>query len=78
MFNRIFDSTTSSLSSPASWLVDWFRGGPEADSGVVVDVYSALGFAPIWYSVSTIAGHVGMLPWNVHRKIDGGSEIETS
>lgn len=75
MFNRIFDSTTSSLSSPASWLVDWFRGGPEADSGVVVDVYSALGFAPIWYSVSTIAGHVGMLPWNVHRKIDGGSEI---
>lgn len=78
MKNRIIRNIASSLSTPQQWLVDWFRGGPEAESGVNVDVHSALGLPPVWYAVSKIAGHVAQLPLNVHRRLERGSEIAES
>lgn len=76
MFKRLFNATTT-LSAPAQWLIDWVRG-PEAESGVAVTVDSSLGYAPVWYAVSKIAGHVGQLPLNLHRKLDRGAEHATT
>lgn len=73
MFGR-FRNSVSGVTTPAQWLVDWFRG-PESDSGVNVTVESALGYSPIWYGVNKIAGHIGLLPLNLHRRIERGIEI---
>ena len=59
---EVKNAETSGTASPNQWLVDWFRGGPESDSGVTVNGETALQFAPLWNSVSKIAGHVGQLP----------------
>lgn len=72
MIRKIFNGT-SSLSQPTQWLIDWIRG-PESDSGVDVTIENALGYAPVWYAVSKISGHVGQLSLNLHKKLDRGSE----
>lgn len=64
------DGDTSGTASPNQWLVDWVRGGPESDSGVAVNGETALQFAPLWNSVSKIAGHVGQLPLITYRQTD--------
>lgn len=68
LFNKM-----STLSSPAQWLVDWVRG-PESTSGVPVTIDSALGYAPVWYAVSKISGHVSQLPLNLMRYLENGTE----
>lgn len=65
---------TSGLTSPAQWLIDWIRG-PYSDTDVRVTFDSALSYSPVWYAVSRIAGHVGQIPLNLHRKLDRGSEL---
>lgn len=65
---------TSGLTNPMQWLVDWVRG-PQADTGVRVTLDSALSYSPVWYAVSRIAGHVGQIPINLHRRLDRGAEI---
>jgi HK97 family phage portal protein len=77
VIKRLFNSTTS-LSAPAQWLIDWVRG-PESDAGVPVTVDSALGYPPVWYAVSKISGHVGQLSLNLHRYIEpeGSEHAET-
>ena len=78
MFHLLRNVSNTGFNDPAQWLVDWFRGGPESDAGVSVDAYSALGFSPVWYACSTIAGHVGTLPFNVHERVDDGSVVSTT
>lgn len=67
---------TTTVSSPAQWLIDWVRGG-DSDSGVRVGVDESLGYAPVWYAVSKIAGDVGKLTLNLHRRLDRGSEVDS-
>ena len=38
---------------------------------------TAMTWAPIWYSVNKIAGHVGQLPLVLHKRLDKGSERAT-
>lgn len=58
--NRMF--ANSSATHPGRWLLDVLRSGDETDSGITVDTTAALSYAPIWYAVNKIAGHVGQLP----------------
>ncbi len=75
---KLLRNVTSNLTSPQQWLVEWFRGGPESESGVQVDINTALGLPPVWYAVSKISGHVAQLPLNVRRRLDRGSEVAES
>jgi HK97 family phage portal protein len=64
----------STAANPASWFVEWIRGGVESDSGVAVNARSALGYAPVWYAVNKLGGHVGQLPIELREMTrDGGS-----
>ncbi len=60
------------LSNPVQWLINTLTGGNSPSAAVSAN--DAIGTAPVWYAVSKIAGHVGMLPLNVHRRTDAGSE----
>lgn len=65
----------SNLSTPAQWLVDWVRGGDSNVAGVNISYDAALSYAPVWYAVSKISGHVGQLPIEIRRRVGTGSEI---
>lgn len=61
----------SGLLNPIQWFVDVING---TGRGKPVSGNDAISTAPMWYAVGKIAGHVGMLPLNVHRRTAAGSE----
>jgi HK97 family phage portal protein len=63
-------ASVSGTSQPARWLVDWIRGGTESDSGVALDGKTVLRYAPVWYAVNRIAGHLGLMPLVLYRRVD--------
>jgi len=52
-----------------NWLIEMLRnaisGGDHGEDGMTAD--RALSYAPVWYAVNKITGHVGRLPLNLHR-----------
>jgi HK97 family phage portal protein len=62
---RFLMSTTS---RPAQWFIDWVRGGHESDSGISLDGKTVLRYAPVWYAVRRISGHVAQLPLVLYRR----------
>jgi HK97 family phage portal protein len=69
-------SGLTSFTNPATWLLDWVRGswGDSESSERNVSAEQALSYAPIWYGVNKIAGHIAQLPVSVYRRVDGGGE----
>lgn len=63
---RIWRASTTS--TPASWFVEWLRGEQESDSGIRLDGKRALTYAPVWYAVNRIAGHVAQLPLVLYER----------
>lgn len=63
-------ASTSGTASPAQWLVDWVRGGNEVDSGVTVTPKTSLSYAPVWYAVNRVAGHMAQMPLTLYRRVD--------
>lgn len=63
--------TNSTASNPASWFVDWIRGS-ESDSGVSVNGKSILTWAPMWYGINKISGHVAQLPCDLREQTSEG------
>jgi HK97 family phage portal protein len=59
---RTWAALTSGTKDPAKWLVDWFRGGRESDAGIAVNERTAMNYAPIWYGVNKISGHIAQMP----------------
>ena len=75
--DREFIPNVSILSNPASWLIDWFRGINRDDDYQTekrLTAEACLHYAPVWYAVSRIAGHVGQLPNVVHKRMDRGAD----
>lgn len=68
-------SQTSGVTRPASWFVDWVRGGPEALSGVQVNADSALTVSAIWRGISLVAGDVAKTPMYLYRRQGQGKQI---
>lgn len=59
----------ASATHPGRWLIDILRSGSESDSGIDIDTRTALSYAPIWYAVNKIAGHVGQLPCVLYEQL---------
>ena len=68
---------SSNLENPQEWFKDSL-GGRKTDSGVRVNESSSIGYAPVWYAVNKISGHVGQLPLTVYRRLDRGAEKATN
>ena len=75
--NRVSAFFNTGIRNPAQWLVDVFSYN-KSDTGVRITAERAIGYAPVWYAVSKISGHVAQLPFVVHRNVDGGSSPEPS
>ena len=66
-------SNVTSFRNPAQWLVDWVRGY-ESDGSKRISSQEALSYAPIWYGVNKIAGHIAQLPVGVYKRLERGAE----
>ena len=65
----------SGTANPAQWLVDWFRGGAESESGATVNPETAMTSGPFYQAVSILSGDVAQMPFRVmKRKPDGDTE----
>lgn len=72
--SRVGNFFNSTPSAPASWFVDWLRGGTESDSGLTVNYKTALTYSTIWHAVNVIAGDLGQLPLVLYRRTAEGRE----
>lgn len=61
LWQRIRGSDSGSK-NPLRWFIDWIHGGQATDSGITLDGTTALRYAPVWYALNKICGHVGQLP----------------
>jgi HK97 family phage portal protein len=68
------ENPSTSLSNPASWLIDLF-GGRETASGVTVNEASALKNPSVWACVRVISEDLASLPLQVYKRLDRGKEI---
>lgn len=65
----------TSFASPSQWLLNWVRGYWDDDSSSrTVSSEAALSYAPIWYGVNKIAGHIAQLPIGVYQRVERGGE----
>jgi HK97 family phage portal protein len=69
------DNPSTNLSNPASWLVDFFGGGP-TDAGVAVSEQSAMKNSAVYACVTLLAKIIGSLPLKVYRRKANGESIE--
>lgn len=62
--------------NPAGWLINFVRGiGAGWDEGEkTITSENALTYAPIWYGVTKIAGHISQLPLHVYQRVEKGGE----
>ena len=66
----------SGVANPQKWLTDFIWGGDAAvSSGVRVNTASAMTYPPVWYALSKISGHVGLLPLNLYRRGFNGQRL---
>ncbi len=69
---RRFFGATSGAARPLQWLVDWVRGDGGTDSGIAMDGERAMRYAPVWYGVNKIAGHIAQMPLVLNEDLDDG------
>lgn len=65
---------TSTLSNPSKWLIDWFGGGSQAKSGVVVNEQTALRVTAYLAAVKIISETVASLPLFVYKRLETGGK----
>lgn len=78
IFNQLRTALTSLISKPERWLVEWFGGGSQAKSGVVVNEETALQVTAVWACVRLLSETVAALPLNLLKYTDRGKERATN
>lgn len=75
LFGQAIRANSSTLTSPKQWLIDFFGGGGESESGSVVNENSMLSISAVWCAVNFLASNVASLPCPV-LKTDGRQRIK--
>lgn len=70
----VFRKSTTYSERPASWLVDWVRGGLPTASGVQVTAESAMRVSAVWACVNVRSGDIGKVPCHMYRRMPGGGK----
>lgn len=68
------ENPSTSLSSPAQWLLDYF--GVSTDAGVTVSERTAMKASAVYGCVTLIAKTIGSLPLKVYRRKPNGDSVE--
>jgi|694.fasta_scaffold98221_2 phage portal protein BeeE len=55
----------------------WFDALVNDENKKVVSPVKAMSYAPVWYAVNKISGHMGQLPLVLHRGLERGAERAT-
>jgi HK97 family phage portal protein len=75
LWSRFFGGKTKSTSeSPASWFVDWVRGGENTTAGVHVTPDSSMRLAAVWACVRIRSEDVGKLPCYLYRTLPSSNK----
>lgn len=78
LFDRWFGKSTTDNANPASWLIDWVRGGGKSTAGESVTVDSAMRHSAVWACVRVRSEDIAKLPCILYRRLpDGGKERAT-
>lgn len=77
LFRKIFAQSPSTLSNPASWLVELI-GGENTFSGECVTEETALLNSNVYACASVLGGDIGKLPVQVFKQIGNSIERDTS
>jgi len=64
----------SSFASPDEWMINFFGGGVETDSGITVSEDTALNCMAVASCVTLIAGTAASLPLHVYKRLPGGGK----
>lgn len=77
--SKLFEKrSTSGLSNPSQWFVDWLSGGKPSLSGVTVNETTALNNTAVFACVRILAETVASLPVITYKKLsNGGKERAT-
>lgn len=67
----------STYRNPDGWFLDWFWGGQQSDSGVMVSPQTALHYAPYFQAVNRISGDLGKIPFPLYKRTPDGRERDT-
>ncbi len=65
------NQSTSGISNPEQWLIEALTGSRN-ENQIPVTEYSALGWPPLWATVSRISGHVATMPLEIKRETEDG------
>lgn len=66
----------SGTMNPASWFIEWVRGGNETASGRTIDEQGSLRNSAVWACVDVRSNAIACLPFKVYQKADDGSRDE--
>ena len=67
-------SSTSSLSNPAQWLMDFVGGSAKTRAGVAMDASTALTYSAVFACVRVIGDAMGSMPWRVLKSVPKGRQ----
>ena len=63
------------MATPEKWLVDWFKGGGNTQSGIAVDEESAQTYSAVFGATRLISNSLGIPPLKIFKRLpDGGRE----
>lgn len=68
-------ATTSTLSSPEPWFVQWATGREPGDAGPVVNEWTAFNYLTVFNCVSLIASKIASLPLLTYRRGKNGENL---
>lgn len=62
-------ASTSGVTNPRQWLVDWVRGGSKSSAGIAVTPMGAMALSAYYACIRNISEDVGKIPLKVYEKL---------
>lgn len=72
--SAVVEKSTTTAAAPASWFVDWVRGGEGTLSGEAVSPETAMRLSAVWACVRVRSEDVGKLPCILYRRLEAGGK----
>ncbi len=73
IFEKVLEGR-SGVATPEKWLVDFFRGGADSHSGVMVDETTAMKYSAYFCGVRKISDTIGSVPLILYQRLNDGKE----
>jgi HK97 family phage portal protein len=74
ILERIFRNSETTLANPSKWLQDFFLGGAQSSTGIVVNERNAAKFSAVYSSIRVLSESLAVLPLPVYRRLPTGGK----